>query len=58
VPVAVGGYPHVIAVTPRGCYAIVATSGGKALVAIDIATRTVAAIVPAGAYPNDVLVAP
>lgn len=46
------------AVTSDGRYATVATIVGTTLVAIDTATRTVAATLPSGPYPNDVLVAP
>jgi YVTN family beta-propeller protein len=51
-----GGYPHGIAVTPDGRYAVVATTFGKHLAVIDTATQRVVATAAAEQDPNDVLI--
>ena len=54
--VVVTGYPHGIAVTPDGRYVVVANTLGKDLSVIDASTLQVIATIPAGKYPNDVLI--
>jgi YVTN family beta-propeller protein len=54
--VTVAGYPHGLAVTPDGRYVVVADTTGRELSVIDTRTNTVAATIPAGEDPNDVII--
>jgi YVTN family beta-propeller protein len=56
--VQVDGYPHGIAVSPDGRYVVVADTIGQDLAVIDATSDTLLTTIPAGQYPNDVLITP
>jgi YVTN family beta-propeller protein len=56
--VATDGYPHGVAVTPDGRYAVVANTVSRNLSVIDVAGARVVATIHSTTlqYPNDVLI--
>ncbi len=56
--VQVDGYPHGIAVTPDGRFVVVADTIGQDLAVISTANDSLVTTIPAGQYPNDVLITP
>jgi YVTN family beta-propeller protein len=57
-PIAVGGNPAAVGITPDGRFVYVANSGSNTVSVINLATNTVVGTIPVGSDPVEVTVSP